>query len=125
LLAGWLGARLGTTIDVESDGGGGIREVQIDFADAPPLRMVRRDSRTATICREGRPDRIMPLSERDQGDLLAEELRRLEADQPYAEALARWTGISGLERRNPTRTHIWRDPAQAAAAEETPEGARA
>jgi hypothetical protein len=60
----------------------------------------------------------MPLGERDQGDLLAEELRRLEADQPYSEALARWSGISGLEGRSPTRTHIWRDPAQEAAAEE-------
>lgn len=125
LLAGWLGARLGTTIDVESNGGAGIREVQVDLGDAPPLRVARRDSRSAVISREGRPDRIMPLGERDQGDLLAEELRRLEADQPYAEALAQWSGISGLERRSPTRTHIWRDPAQEAAAEETPEGASA
>ena len=125
LLAGWIGARLDTTIDVQSNGGEGIREVQIDFGDAPPLRVVRRDSRTATISREGRPDRIMPLGERDQGDLLAEELRRLEADQPYSEALGRWSGLSGLERRGPTRTHIWRDPAQEAAAEGRPEGARA
>jgi glucose-6-phosphate dehydrogenase assembly protein OpcA len=125
LMAGWLGARLGTTIDVEADGGEGIREVQVDFGDAPSLRVTRRDSRSATMSREGRADRVMPLGERDLGDLLAEELRRLEADQPYAEALSRWSGISGLDRRNPTRTHIWRDPAQEAAAEETPEGASA
>ena len=115
LLAGWLGARLDTTIDVQPNGGEGIREVQIDFGDAPPLRVVRRDSRSATISREGRTDRVMPLGDRDQGDLLAEELRRLEADQPYSEALGRWSGISDLEGRSPTRTHIWRDPAQAAA----------
>jgi glucose-6-phosphate dehydrogenase assembly protein OpcA len=125
LMAGWLGARLGTSIDVEPDRGEGIREVQIEFGDAPPLRVVRRDSRSATISREGRPDRVMPLSERDQGDLLAEELRRLEADQPYADALAQWSGITGLEGRSPTRTHIWRDPAQAAAAQGSSAGASA
>ena len=125
LIAGWLGARLGTNVTVEPNGGEGIREVQVDFGDAPPLRVTRRDSRSATISREGRTDRVMPLAERDQGDLLAEELRRLEADQPYADALAQWSGITGLEGRSPTRTHIWRDPAQAAAAEGKSEGARA
>ena len=67
----------------------------------------------------------MPLAERDLGDLLAEELRRLEADQPYADALARWSGVSDLNQRSETRTHIWRDPAQEAAAEGAPHGASA
>ena len=33
------------------------------------------------------------------GDLLAEELRRLDADEPYAEALEVATGVSGLAGR--------------------------
>ena len=41
----------------------------------------------ATLSRTGIPDRQLPLKRRELGDLLAEELRRLDADQPYAEAL--------------------------------------
>jgi hypothetical protein len=47
---------------------------------------------------------------RDLGDLLAEELRRLEVDEVYGEALAQSTGIADLGDRSPKRNHIWRDP---------------
>jgi glucose-6-phosphate dehydrogenase assembly protein OpcA len=119
LLSGWLGSRLDVPVEIENVQSDGIREVQIDFDNAAPLRVRRRDSRSATISREGRQDRVMPLGERDLGDLLAEELRRLDADQPYAEALGRWSGFEGLSARNPARSHVWRDPAQERAAEAT------
>ena len=54
----------------------------------------------------------MPLPRRDVGDLLAEELRRLDADEPYAEALEAATGVSGLGDRPATREHVWFDPAE-------------
>ncbi len=40
----------------------------------------------------------MPLEQRDLGDLLAEELRRLDADETYAEALAAATGSDRADR---------------------------
>jgi ATP-dependent DNA ligase len=55
----------------------------------------------------------MPLEQRELGDLLAEELRRLDADQTYAEALAAATGVTGLEETAAARTHVWHDPTEA------------
>jgi hypothetical protein len=46
--------------------------------------------------------------------MLAEELRRLDADQPYGEALGAVSGLTGLNDRPAVRTHIWHDPALAA-----------
>jgi hypothetical protein len=46
--------------------------------------------------------------------MLAEELRRLDADQPYGEALASVSGIPNLNERPSTRSHVWHDPALAA-----------
>ena len=63
----------------------------------------RRSSRTAT----------WRCPERELGDLLAEELRRLDADQPYAEALGVAAGVTGLaDRPDEPRTLIWVDPMQ-------------
>ena len=59
----------------------------------------------------------MPLTQRELGDSLAEELRRLDPDQPYAEALAAATGQKGLSSRSAQRRHVWVDPAQEQAAE--------
>jgi len=47
--------------------------------------------------------------------MLAEELRRLDADQPYGEALGAVSELTGLNDRPSTRVHIWHDPALAAA----------
>ena len=67
-----------------------------------------------------RPDATVALPERALGDLLGEELRRLDTDEPYREALEAATGVTGLaDRVRPTREHIWFDPA-----EETGNGGR-
>ena len=50
------------------------------------------------------------------GDELAEELRRLDADQIYGEALGALAGIAGLDSRPAMRVHVWKDPALAARA---------
>jgi hypothetical protein len=54
----------------------------------------------------------LPLPRRDLGELLAEELRRLDPDEPYAEALEAATGSSGLSERSHQRTHEWHDPVE-------------
>ena len=47
----------------------------------------------ATLTRPGQPDRHVALQRRDIAELLAEELRRLDPDEIYGEALASVAGI--------------------------------
>jgi glucose-6-phosphate dehydrogenase assembly protein OpcA len=115
LLCGWLGQRLGIDVVVEGSKGPGITDVEITAkrpnGDSYDVTISRPDGRMATLTRTGEPDRALPLPRRDIGDLLAEELRRMDPDYVYAESLSAATGESGLEDRAATRTHVWRDPA--------------
>jgi Glucose-6-phosphate dehydrogenase subunit C-terminal domain len=118
LLAGWLSARLGLPVPVEQAagrapgvGGIGVSAVTVDVDDGSTVRLVREDARTVLLQRAGQPDSEVTLPERELGDLLAEELRRLDADQPYGDALGQATGVPGLnDRPDEPRTHIWVDP---------------
>ncbi|MGZ6777230.1 MAG: glucose-6-phosphate dehydrogenase assembly protein OpcA [Mycobacteriales bacterium] len=110
LLAGWLSRRLGVEVVLEDTAGPGVTGVELSVGEEQ-VRITRTDGRTATLSRSGQPDRSMPLPRRELGELLAEELRRLDADETYAEALATATGATGLTGRPAHRTHIWQDPA--------------
>lgn len=110
LLAGWLERRLGVEPTLQDDEGPGISQVEI-VAGAVTLTLRRVDG-TAVLSRTGQPDRTLPLPERELGDLLAEELRRLDLDEPYAEALETATGTTGLAEHPTVRTHIWHDPVE-------------
>ncbi|BEP15630.1 glucose-6-phosphate dehydrogenase assembly protein OpcA [Acidothermaceae bacterium B102] len=91
LLAAWLGSRLGVPAEVLPAAGPAISEVSIEL-DSGTLRIDRPDGRSATLQRPGQTERQLPLPIRDLGELLAEELRRLDADEPYADALAAFAG---------------------------------
>src|SRR3954469_13432633 len=118
LLCGWLGQRLRIDGVVEESKGPGITDVEISAkrpnGDNYDVTISRPDGRMATLTRTGEPERALPLSRREIGDLLAEELRRMDPDYVYAESLAEATGESGLDDRPATRDHVWRDPAWAA-----------
>jgi hypothetical protein len=58
-------------------------------------------------------DSIAPFPSRSTGDLLAEELRRLDADGIYGDALGAVSGLTGLNDRPTIRKHVWHDPALA------------
>src|SRR6266516_575490 len=73
LIAAWLGQRLGT-------------EVTFETADGK-VALSRPDGRNATLSWSGRPERRVALHRRDTAELVAEELRRLEPDEVYAETL--------------------------------------
>jgi len=95
LLAGWLSARLGVPVTLAQSAGPGVTAVALDFADGnggAQLHLDRPDGRTARLARTGQPDRVLPLPRRELGDLMGEELRRLDPDEPYAEALAAAVG---------------------------------
>ncbi len=110
LLAGWLSARLGIDVQQQDSDGPGVTGVELSVGD-DEVRIARTDGRTAILSRSGQPDRAMPLPRRELGDLLAEELRRLDADETYAESLGASVGLSGLADQAAVRTHVWQDPA--------------
>jgi glucose-6-phosphate dehydrogenase assembly protein OpcA len=117
LLAGWLSSRCGCPIAVE-DGGrkpnsSGVDSValQLDQDEEVHIQADRRGG--AVITQPFRPDTTVALPDRVLGDLLSEELRRLDPDEPYSDALEAATGVTDLADRSPVREHIWFDPAEA------------
>jgi glucose-6-phosphate dehydrogenase assembly protein OpcA len=116
LVAGWITARLGVRSKVVESPGPGITAVEVRFEDKGHVRIDRPDGHTATLARTGRPARQLPLKRRDLGDLIAEELRRLDADQPYADALEAATKTKGLNARQAKRVLVWKDPEPTASA---------
>ncbi len=121
LLAGWLSSRLNTSVKVvESDpkapakggqpDGAGVSGLRLDLDRTDRIYVAHNDG-IGVISRAGRPDSSAALAERDIGELLGEELRRLDSDEVYCEALAAATNTRGLHDRSPTRLLIWEDPA--------------
>ena len=88
VMAGWLAARLDCQVERKF----GELFVELHRPGAS-IRLSRpQTGRTATLHRDGKPDRMLPLARRETKECLAEDLRRLDADEIYAEAL------DGLER---------------------------
>ena len=92
LLRAWLSARLKVPFSREVTDGPGITEVRMQTV-AGEVVIARPDGRVATLSRPGQPDRHVALQRRDLADLLAEELRRLDPDDIYGEALEAAAGI--------------------------------
>jgi glucose-6-phosphate dehydrogenase assembly protein OpcA len=113
LLAGWLSSTLGCYVPVTKTPGDSISAVTLGFDGGASIRAVRDGSRLV-LKREGTPDSIAPFPERSLGELLAEELRRLDADEIYADALGAVCEVPDLAARPSQRVHIWNDPAAAA-----------
>jgi glucose-6-phosphate dehydrogenase assembly protein OpcA len=115
LIAGWLSSRCGCSIGVvestRTPGPTGVDSVvlQLDQAEEVRIQADRRGS--AVITQPFRPDSTVALPDRALGDLLGEELRRLDPDEPFSDALEAATGVSGLSERSPVREHVWFDPA--------------
>ena len=110
LLAGWLTARLGLDVDIDGVDDEPVSGVDISFEDNRSTRATL-EGNNLVLRREGQQDSFMPFGERPLGELLAEELKRLDHDHIYAEALSAVTGVDGIEDRSPHRKHIWFDPA--------------
>jgi len=87
MLAAWLSLRLGIPMRRAVSGGPGITDAQFEVEDGR-IAISRHDGRTATLSKTSEPDRRVALHRRDQAELLAEELRRLDPDDVYAESLA-------------------------------------
>ncbi len=87
LLAAWLYSRLHVPSNVISSRGPGITAVRL-ITSTGDIIVSRPDGAVAKLSRPGLPPATIALPRRDTGDLLAEELRRLDADEVYGETLA-------------------------------------
>jgi len=86
LIAAWLGLRLGIGVQRGESAGPGITDVSFETPDGRVM-ISRPDGRMATLSWPGHPERRVALHRRETADLIAEELRRLEPDEVYAETL--------------------------------------
>jgi glucose-6-phosphate dehydrogenase assembly protein OpcA len=116
LLAGWLSSRLGLEASEEDTDGPGITSAELHTRTSDgedyPIRIDRPRGDTATLTRGDEDARELPLARRNLGELLAEELRRMDPDHVYAEALSAATGID-IDEQPRHRVLVWRDPATA------------
>lgn len=88
LLTAWLAVRLGVPVRRSLSKGPGITAVRL-ATDEGDIAVTRPDGRVATLSRPGQPDRQIALHRRTMVELLAEELRRLDPDEVYHDALER------------------------------------
>jgi glucose-6-phosphate dehydrogenase assembly protein OpcA len=100
LLAAWLAEYLRCPVTRESNAGPGIVAVTLERRSGN-VEMIRPDGRIATLTQPGQPDRRVALPRRRLSECLAEELRRLDADEVYARALLK--GLPRLDKASRPR----------------------
>lgn len=86
LLAAWLRSRLNIEVSRSVSSGPGITLVRMATADGD-IAISRPDGKLAQFSIPGQPDRPVALKRREPAELLAEELRRLDPDDVYAQTL--------------------------------------
>lgn len=103
LLAGWLRHRLRCPVSlIRSRAGSGLVSVRLERASGPVDLVRPFDSDTATLDQPGQPRRAIALAARSDAECLADELRRLDPDEVYEDALT--SGLSKVTRRRLTMT---------------------
>jgi hypothetical protein len=89
LLAAWLGLVLKAPVRrVKTAAGSGVVSVRLERKSGP-IDLVRPDGSVATLSQPGQPDRRISLKRRGLAECLADELRRLDDDDIYAETLTK------------------------------------
>ena len=98
LLAAWLADQLHCPVTRDRSPNAGVSEVRLERASGT-IVIARPEGKIATLIQPGQPDRQIALPRRTAAECLAEELRRLDPDEIYAETL-----IGGLDKVKPGRT---------------------
>ncbi len=88
LLVAWLSACLSVPVERTISRGPGITSVSLETGGGP-IEITRPDGRLAEFTIPNAPNRPVALKRRDTAELLAEELRRLDPDDIYAETVQR------------------------------------
>jgi glucose-6-phosphate dehydrogenase assembly protein OpcA len=86
LLAAWLSSRLHVPVHEGESTGPGITGASLQTEDGE-IAISRPDGVLAKLSVPGRPERSVALKRRELAELVAEELRRLDPDEIYAETL--------------------------------------
>jgi len=83
ILAGWLAARIGGPVRRV------VGDLKVELVRASETVTLSRPQTgsIATLSRTGRPAALVPLPRRETCECLAEDMRRLDADEIYEEAL--------------------------------------
>lgn len=88
LMAGWLAVCLGIRVKRSPAATGpGLVTVRLERRNGA-IELSRPDGKIGQLSQPRQPDRLVALARREVRDCLAEELRRLDPDEPYAAALA-------------------------------------
>jgi glucose-6-phosphate dehydrogenase assembly protein OpcA len=127
LLAGWLALQLRCPVHrlKAGIGGSGLHSVEL-HRKSGVISLVRPQSRTATLSAPGQPDRNVALARRTLRDCIAEELRRLDADEVYADVLGKGLALVAKNVATPRKARVPRGrattgaPAKAAPAKAAP-----
>ena len=111
LLAAWLAVTLKLPVKRgKSANAQGIVQVELERRSGSVV-LHRPDGRIGTLTQPGQPDRRVALQRRPIADCLAEEMRRLDADEIYEAALG---GLSKIVRgRTPAKPPADRAPVRA------------
>lgn len=98
LLAAWLSLTLDCPVRrVRGPVGSGLTSVVLKRPSGP-IDLVRADRKIAKLTQPGQPPRQLALPPRHDAECLAEELRRLDPDDVFAEVVTR--GLPRLARRS-------------------------
>jgi glucose-6-phosphate dehydrogenase assembly protein OpcA len=103
LIAAWLALTLRCPVTrSRTQPGSGLINVVLD-RDSGPVELVRPEGGSvATLTQPGQPERRVSLPPRSDRDCLAEELRRLDPDEIYAEVLTE--GLKLLHEKGTTKS---------------------
>lgn len=87
LLGAWLERALGCDFEASYDADAeGLRSVVLETPGGE-ISLVRTEGNDAVFSQPGHPEHVVPLPRRTLHDCLAEDLRRLDADEVYGETL--------------------------------------
>ncbi|WP_163505690.1 glucose-6-phosphate dehydrogenase assembly protein OpcA [Fodinicola acaciae] len=100
LLAGWLAYALKCPVRRRTNKGPGIVSVRLE-RKAGAVVLERPDGQTATLDQPNQPTRRLALARRKLNECLAEELRRLDPDDVYADTLTK--GVPKLDAKAPAK----------------------
>jgi glucose-6-phosphate dehydrogenase assembly protein OpcA len=107
LLAAWLAGTLRCPVRrARTSPGLGMVSVRLERRSGP-IDLVRPDGATATLSQAGQPERRISLARRATAECLAEELRRLDPDDIYEEAIRK--GLVRFDAKGPTASEAIRE----------------
>ena len=102
LLAAWLRSRCRVDVDLKVSDGPGITSVALHSVHGD-IALTRPDGRLAMFTIPGEADRPVALQRRELAELLAEELRRLDNDDIYEDAVQVLARSGAGATRKPAR----------------------